>query len=64
MDVLRFAAGVVGIATLLALQALIIVGGAYVVLLALRHLPMIGRRHRHAHWNEWQKSAPPGAKRT
>jgi len=41
-----------GIAALLAMLAIAIVATMWVILLVVRHFPMVGRRHRHARWRE------------
>jgi hypothetical protein len=54
MGVLRLIGGLVGIAALLALLMAIIWAAMWLVLLIVRHLPMIGLRHRHGRWTDMQ----------
>jgi hypothetical protein len=48
----QFVFGLAVIVLGLGALALIIWGGAWVVLAAVQRLPLIGRRHRHARWDE------------
>jgi hypothetical protein len=55
MGVLRLLGGLLGIAVLVALLVLAIWATLWIVLLIVRHLPMIGRRHRHNCWSAMQQ---------
>jgi hypothetical protein len=55
MGVLRLLGGLVGITALLSLLVIAICAAMWVVLLAVRHVPVVGRRHRHARWSEMQR---------
>jgi hypothetical protein len=57
MVIAQFVFGLVVIVFALVLLALVLSGSAWVVLSLMRHLPLIGRRHRHGQWDELNK--PP-----
>jgi hypothetical protein len=54
VGVLRLLGGLVGIAALLTLLIVTIVAAMWLVLVVVRYLPMIGRRHRHERWSAMQ----------
>lgn len=47
---------VVGIAALLAAVAAVFYGALWVTLIAMRFLPMVGKRHRHDRWEQMNQS--------
>ena len=47
-----------GIAGLLAIVAVAFYGLAWAVLIAMRFIPVIGKRHRHDRWDELTSRAP------
>ena len=55
MGVLRLVGALLGIGALLALLALGIWVAMWIALLIARHIPTIGRRHRHDRWSEMQR---------
>jgi cell division septal protein FtsQ len=55
MGVLRLLGGLLGIAALLTLLVVAIWATMWLVLLTVRHLPMVGRRHRHDRWSAMQR---------
>ena len=57
MLIAQFLFGLVVIVFALVLLALVLSGSAWVVLSMIRHLPLVGRRHRHGRWDELNK--PP-----
>jgi hypothetical protein len=57
MLVVQFLFGLVLIACALAVLALGIWLACWLVLLSVRRLPLVGRRHRHARWEGTDKAA-------
>ena len=55
MGVLRLLGGLAGIAALLALLIVAIWAAMWLVLLVVRHVPIVGRRHRHDRWTDMQR---------
>jgi hypothetical protein len=53
--VLLIAEMVLGIAGLLAIVAALFYGLAWAVLIVVRFVPVIGKRHRHDRWHELNK---------
>jgi hypothetical protein len=56
MLIVQFVFGLVVIVFALALLGLVIGGAAWLVLLAVQRLPLIGQRHRHEHWDALNRS--------
>ena len=54
MGVLRLLGGLVGIVMLLSVLMAIIWAAMWLVLLVVRHVPIIGQRHRHDRWTDMQ----------
>ena len=50
-NILQFIAGLVAIAGMIAIQLAALYLICWLVLLAFRRVPMIGKRHRHGDWN-------------
>jgi hypothetical protein len=59
MGILRLLGGLLGIAGLLALLVATMVGTAWLVLITVRYVPMIGQRHRHPAWDRDQREITP-----
>jgi hypothetical protein len=59
MLIAQFVFGLVVIAFGLALLGLVVGGAAWLVLVAVQRLPLVGRRHRHRRWDELNRHAPP-----
>jgi hypothetical protein len=57
--VLLIAEMLLGIAGLLALVAALFYGLSWAVLIAVRFIPVSGKRHRHERWDELNRR-PPG----
>ena len=55
MGFARLLGGLVGIVALLAFLSLVIWSVMWLVLLASRYLPMIGKRHQHPTWKQQQQ---------
>lgn len=55
MGILRVAGGLAGILLMLAVLLVAIYGIGWIVLIAIRNVPIIGRRHRHETWDELQR---------
>jgi hypothetical protein len=55
-NVLQFVAGLIAIAGMLALQGAALYLIYWLVLLAFRRVPMIGKRHRHRDWDRLNRS--------
>ena len=60
MLIAQFVFGLVVIVFALALLGIVVGGAAWVVLLGVQRLPLIGQRHRHEQWDELNRRAPPG----
>ena len=56
MLIAQFVFGLVVIVFALVLLGLVVGGGAWLVLIAVQRLPLIGQRHRHAQWEELNRS--------
>ena len=63
MGVLRLLGGLLGIVALLGVLVVVITSAMWVVLLVVRHVPIIGRRHRHGRWVEMQREGNRSALR-
>jgi hypothetical protein len=57
MGILRILGGLLGIAGLLVLLVAALVATAWLVLITVRHVPMIGKRYRHAAWDRDQRES-------
>lgn len=55
MRVFQFVLGLGLIVLMLAVQTLVLIALAWVVLSVVRHVPLVGRKHRH---DRWEPSAP------
>ena len=51
MQALQIAFGLGLILLVLAAETLILIGLAWVVLTAVRYVPLVGRKHRHSRWD-------------
>ena len=51
MQALQFVFGLGLILLVLAAETLILIGLAWVVLSAVRYVPLVGRKHRHSRWD-------------
>ena len=52
MPVLQFVFGLGLIVAMLAVETVILVGLAWMVLTLVRHIPLVGRKHRHERWED------------
>ena len=50
-----FVFGIVAVLALLAIQIVVFYACAWIVLVGMRHLPMVGRGHRHPEWQHLQR---------
>jgi hypothetical protein len=48
---MQFVFGLGLIVLMLAAETLILIGLAWIVLSAVRYVPLVGRRHRHSRWD-------------
>ena len=56
---LSIAGGLAVIAGLLAVQTALVYGLGWLVLVAVRRVPLIGRRHRHEAWDRLNRVSEP-----
>ena len=63
MGVLRLLGGLLGIAALLGLLFVLIWASMWLVLLIVRHFPIVGRRHRHGRWTQMQRDGAHARRR-
>ena len=59
MLIAQFVFGLVVIVFALVLLGLVVGGAAWLVLIAVHRLPLIGQRHRHGRWDELNRPPPP-----
>ena len=50
MRVIQIVSGLGLIVLLLAVETLVLIALAWIVLSVVRYVPLVGRRHRHQHW--------------
>jgi hypothetical protein len=55
VGVLRLAGGLLGIAAILTFLIAITWAAMWLVLLVVRHIPLIAQRHRHDRWTDMQR---------
>jgi hypothetical protein len=56
LRVIQFVFGFGLIALMLAVETLVLIALAWIVLAAVRYVPLVGRRHRHP---RWEPGPPP-----
>jgi len=59
-EVITVVSGLLGIAMLLAAVALVFYLTWWAVMLVVRFIPIVGTRHRHDRWDEFQRAGRPG----